>query len=170
MFAPAPPSPIDIASIFQGHTDNFSASWIFTSATLSVRKAHQRRVRLPLSSVTVASADADRRLATIRHEPIPALDWPAMETVFAVRADVPVVGYLSGGVDSAYVLANASKVRGSPVPSFTIQVPGKGLDEKDDALVTARHLGSRRTSGPGGFATWTRATFLSTGGKRRCWE
>jgi isoleucyl-tRNA synthetase len=30
------------------------------SATLSVRKAHQRRVRLPLQSVTVASADADR--------------------------------------------------------------------------------------------------------------
>ncbi|MEE8296872.1 MAG: asparagine synthase (glutamine-hydrolyzing), partial [Hyphomicrobium sp.] len=62
-----------------------------------------------------------------------------------LRADVPVVGYLSGGVDSAYVLANASKVRGSPVPSFTIQVPGKGLDEKDDALVTARHLGSQPT-------------------------
>jgi asparagine synthase (glutamine-hydrolysing) len=62
-----------------------------------------------------------------------------------LRADVPVVGYLSGGVDSAYVLANASKVRGSPVPSFTIQIPGKGLDEKDDALVTARHLGSQPT-------------------------
>jgi isoleucyl-tRNA synthetase len=30
------------------------------SATLSVRKAHQRRVRLPLSTVTVASADAAR--------------------------------------------------------------------------------------------------------------
>jgi isoleucyl-tRNA synthetase len=30
------------------------------SATLSVRKAHQRRVRLPLQAVTVASADADR--------------------------------------------------------------------------------------------------------------
>ncbi len=30
------------------------------SATLSVRKAHQRRVRLPLSSVTVATPDADR--------------------------------------------------------------------------------------------------------------
>ncbi|MES0383811.1 MAG: asparagine synthase (glutamine-hydrolyzing) [Hyphomicrobium sp.] len=62
-----------------------------------------------------------------------------------LRADVPVVGYLSGGVDSAYVLANASKVRGSPVPSFTIQIPGKALDEKDDALVTARHLGSQPT-------------------------
>ncbi|MFK8024463.1 MAG: DUF5915 domain-containing protein, partial [Ilumatobacter sp.] len=30
------------------------------SSSLSVRKAHQRRVRLPLSSVTVASPDADR--------------------------------------------------------------------------------------------------------------
>jgi isoleucyl-tRNA synthetase len=30
------------------------------SSTLSVRKAHQRRVRLPLSSVTVASPDAER--------------------------------------------------------------------------------------------------------------
>jgi len=31
-------TPIDIASIFQQHTDNFSASWIFTSATLQVNK------------------------------------------------------------------------------------------------------------------------------------
>jgi isoleucyl-tRNA synthetase len=30
------------------------------SATLSVRKAHQRRVRLPLQSLTVAAVDADR--------------------------------------------------------------------------------------------------------------
>ncbi len=62
-----------------------------------------------------------------------------------LRADVPVVGYLSGGVDSAYVLATASSVRGSPIPSFTIQVPGKGLDETSDALVTARHIGSLPT-------------------------
>ncbi len=62
-----------------------------------------------------------------------------------LRADVPVVGYLSGGVDSAYVLATASRLRGRPIPSFTIQVPGKGLDETSDALVTARHLGSLPT-------------------------
>jgi asparagine synthase (glutamine-hydrolysing) len=62
-----------------------------------------------------------------------------------LRADVPVVGYLSGGVDSAYVLATASKLRGSPIPSFTIQVPGKGLDETSDALFTARAIGSRPT-------------------------
>src|SRR6478609_3985036 len=44
-----------------------------------------------------------------------------------LRADVPVVGYLSGGVDSAYVLATASKVRGTPIPSFTIKVPDPEL-------------------------------------------
>lgn len=31
-------TPIDIASIFQQHTDNFSQSWLFTSATLQVNK------------------------------------------------------------------------------------------------------------------------------------
>ena len=62
-----------------------------------------------------------------------------------LRADVPVVGYLSGGVDSAYVLATASRLRGAPVPSFTIQVPGKGLDETTDALFTANAIGSRPT-------------------------
>ena len=38
-----------------------------------------------------------------------------------LRADVPVVGYLSGGVDSATVLAVASTVRGAAVPSFARQ-------------------------------------------------
>ena len=31
-------TPIDVASIFQKHTDSFSASWLFTSATLQVNK------------------------------------------------------------------------------------------------------------------------------------
>lgn len=31
-------TPIDVASIFQAHTDNFSNAWIFTSATLQVNK------------------------------------------------------------------------------------------------------------------------------------
>ncbi len=62
-----------------------------------------------------------------------------------LRADVPVVSYLSGGVDSAYVLATASKVRGSSVPSFTIQVPGKTFDETEPARLTARHVNSRQT-------------------------
>src|SRR5215210_2092429 len=34
-----------------------------------------------------------------------------------LRADVPVVGYLSGGVDSAYTLFTAAKLAGRPLPS-----------------------------------------------------
>jgi asparagine synthase (glutamine-hydrolysing) len=58
-----------------------------------------------------------------------------------LRADVPVVSYLSGGVDSSTVVAMASKVRGAPIPSFTIQIQAAGLDETSEAGVVARHVG-----------------------------
>jgi asparagine synthase (glutamine-hydrolysing) len=75
----------------------------------------------------------------------------AFEETFAraveirLRADVPVVGYLSGGVDSAYVLATAAQVAGRPVPSFTLRVPDPRLDETDNALEAARAIGCRPT-------------------------
>jgi asparagine synthase (glutamine-hydrolysing) len=59
-----------------------------------------------------------------------------------LRADVPVVSYLSGGVDSSTVVAMASKVRGSPIPSFTIQIKARGLDETSEASIVARHIGT----------------------------
>jgi asparagine synthase (glutamine-hydrolysing) len=57
-----------------------------------------------------------------------------------LRADVPVVSYLSGGVDSSTVVALASSVRGEPIPSFTIQIKAKGLDETNEATIVARHI------------------------------
>ena len=62
-----------------------------------------------------------------------------------LRADVPVVGYLSGGVDSAYVLATAAKVCGRPLPSFTIKVPDPELDEAANALDASRLIGGATT-------------------------
>ncbi|MDY3562383.1 asparagine synthase (glutamine-hydrolyzing) [Gemmata sp. JC673] len=58
-----------------------------------------------------------------------------------VWADVPVVSYLSGGVDSSIVVAMANKAMGRPIPTFTVSVNAKGLDEKSEALATAKHLG-----------------------------
>jgi asparagine synthase (glutamine-hydrolysing) len=75
----------------------------------------------------------------------------AFEAVFTravelrLRADVPVVGYLSGGVDSSYVLATAMRVAGREQPSFTERVPSEGLDESEEAIKTARYLGARTT-------------------------
>ncbi len=57
-------------------------------------------------------------------------------------ADVPVVSYLSGGVDSSTVVAMASHVRGSPIPCFTIRIKRPDLDETTEAAVVAKHLGA----------------------------
>ncbi len=58
-----------------------------------------------------------------------------------LRADVPVVSYLSGGVDSSMVVALASRVRGEPIPTFTIRITRPDLDESSEASLVARHLG-----------------------------
>jgi asparagine synthase (glutamine-hydrolysing) len=63
-------------------------------------------------------------------------------TTRRLRADVPVVSYLSGGVDSSLVVAMASHVRGSPIPSFTIRIKAPKLDETAEAGVVARHIGT----------------------------
>ena len=62
-----------------------------------------------------------------------------------LRADVPVVGYLSGGVDSTSVMWSATRALGRPIPSFTIRIPDRTLDETDRALLAADRLGSPAT-------------------------
>jgi asparagine synthase (glutamine-hydrolysing) len=59
-----------------------------------------------------------------------------------LRADVPVVAYLSGGVDSSTVVALATGVRKSPIPTFTISVQDPKLNEQSEALIAARHIGA----------------------------
>jgi len=58
-----------------------------------------------------------------------------------VWADVPVVSYLSGGVDSSLVVAMANKTMGRPIPTFTISVTDERMNEKSEALGVAKHLG-----------------------------
>src|SRR5207249_1343080 len=60
-----------------------------------------------------------------------------------LRADVPVVSYLSGGVDSSTVVALACHFRETPIPAFTIRIKDPLLDETSEAGVVARHLGCR---------------------------
>ncbi len=59
-----------------------------------------------------------------------------------LRADVPVVAYLSGGVDSSIVVAMSARARGRPVPTFTIQIKEPSLDETTEAGLVARHVGA----------------------------
>jgi asparagine synthase (glutamine-hydrolysing) len=63
-----------------------------------------------------------------------------------LRGDVPVVGYISGGLDSTVVLGLSSRQRGQAVPSFTIGLDRAGPDERSNATESARVLGSRLTT------------------------
>jgi asparagine synthase (glutamine-hydrolysing) len=58
-----------------------------------------------------------------------------------LRADVPVVSYVSGGIDSSLVAAIAARVRGEPIPNFTVQIKAPGLDERRQAAIVSRHIG-----------------------------
>ena len=63
-----------------------------------------------------------------------------------LRGDVPVVSYLSGGLDSTVVLGLTKHVRGKAVPSFTIGFDKAGPDERTAATESALALGSKLTT------------------------
>jgi asparagine synthase (glutamine-hydrolysing) len=60
-----------------------------------------------------------------------------------LQSDVPVVSYLSGGLDSSLIVAMASKLLGRPIPTFSVRVTDPGLDESAHASAMARHVGSQ---------------------------
>jgi asparagine synthase (glutamine-hydrolysing) len=63
-----------------------------------------------------------------------------------LRGDVPVVSYISGGLDSTVVLGLSSRERNAAVPSFTIGLDRAGPDERTQSAEAARVLGSRLTT------------------------
>ena len=62
-----------------------------------------------------------------------------------LRGDVPVVSYISGGLDSTVALGLSSRQRGRAVPSFTIGLEKAGPDERPSSAEAARVLGSPLT-------------------------
>ena len=59
-----------------------------------------------------------------------------------LRSDVPLGAFLSGGMDSAAVLALMARQSSRPVKTFTIGFGDPTYDELDDARDTAKHFGS----------------------------
>jgi asparagine synthase (glutamine-hydrolysing) len=59
-----------------------------------------------------------------------------------LRSDVPVVSYISGGLDSTVVLGMCTQERGGAIPSFTVGLDRAGPDERTQASEAAAVLHS----------------------------
>jgi len=82
----------------------------------------------PARSDVEAAAELETRLATaVRQRMI---------------ADVPLGGFLSGGVDSSLIVALMQAHSAVPVKTFTIRFDDPEFDEADHAAAVARHLGT----------------------------
>lgn len=84
---------------------------------------------------------ADVRSVMNRDEALERLDDLLGKSVeFALRSDVPVGIFLSGGIDSS-LIAHAAASRGKLTQAFCLSIPGQGFDELDAATRTAKRLG-----------------------------
>ena len=76
-------------------------------------------------------------------EVIEALRHAIDESVrIRMRADVPLGAFLSGGMDSAAVLALMTRHSSRPIKTFTIGFGDPHYDELDEARSTAAHFGA----------------------------
>lgn len=94
----------------------------------------RRRAALPAGGPTIQS----------QYDALGALDRILVESVtLHQRSDVPYGLFLSGGIDSATILAIMARLNDRPVRAFTAAFPGtEAKDERDLARLLARKVGA----------------------------
>jgi asparagine synthase (glutamine-hydrolysing) len=117
------------------------------------------QVVAPGTTVVVQGASADVRsyYAVESRWRQPDVERPLNEVASPIRtaiedsvaahlvSDVPVAVFLSGGLDSAVIAASAQAHAGGGLHSFTVTMPGSGLDEGAAARETAAACGLTHT-------------------------
>lgn len=115
--------------------------------TVRARAGHSRESR-PTTYWSVFDAhDPEIAIREISDEDATAQLEDALRNAvrLRLRSDVPLGAFLSGGIDSATVVALMQSQVGSPVRTFTIGSTSRDHDEADRAARTAKHLGTQHT-------------------------
>ena len=77
---------------------------------------------------------------------IDALEAQLAESIHAqMLSDVPLGGFLSGGVDSSLIVALMQKQSLAPIKTFTVGFSEALFNEAEHALAVSRHLGTEHT-------------------------
>ena len=98
------------------------------------------------AATAVAADAAARRPKYDEPTALQALDHLLAEVIPArLIADVPLGAFLSGGIDSATVVAYAQRGSSTPLRTFTMGFDDVRFDETDDARAVAKHLGTDHT-------------------------
>jgi asparagine synthase (glutamine-hydrolysing) len=113
--------------------------------------------KLPAASILTVPEDGPPVVSSYREapaEPVAGLGGDELEHELAARfgdavqrqmmSDVPYGAFLSGGIDSAAIVAAMAARSPTPPTTFTIGFPGYGaeLDEREQAAETARAIGT----------------------------
>jgi asparagine synthase (glutamine-hydrolysing) len=113
---------------------------------LTFQAGHEPKERVYWSVVELAERGHREPFAGGEAEAVDALHALLRESVrMQLVSDVPLGVLLSGGIDSATVLALAQAESDQTVRSFSIGFPEAGLDEAPHARAIASHVGSDHT-------------------------
>lgn len=96
------------------------------------------------SAADIAEAGFDHPLPQATITLVDQLDAHLERAVRArMVSDVPLGAFLSGGIDSALVVAMMSRISEMPVETFTIGFDDARYDESEEALAVSRALGTK---------------------------
>jgi asparagine synthase (glutamine-hydrolysing) len=87
--------------------------------------------------------DYEPKVRISRNEAVEELDRLAREAVRArLLSEVPLGAFLSGGIDSSYVVSHMAELSSSPVSTFSIGFDDERFDERSHARTIAGLLGT----------------------------
>ncbi len=147
LFALGLPAAWDEASLFQCASFQYAppGATLFAGAR-ELPAGHSLILRAGAARVVEHADACARSVVPVALEgSTPARFAAALDEAVAVRleADVPCAFQLSGGIDSAAVLASASRQTGRSLDAFTVSFTGGGAyDEVEQTRAIARHVGA----------------------------